>query len=158
VSQAYFGRPQATFVPGGAHVAVYLVPVYEGRLVVFEVRAPGVRGRWLPWTVMEYGANPYETAAALADDWCQGAVSSLGVVDVLSFPFDADGWELALVYRAELTARPTGDANRAPVVFAPGEADAIGPFDPVDLQRWVAGEPVPGTARAANPGGDPLVF
>jgi acyl dehydratase len=25
--QAYFGKPASTFVPGGAHVAVYVVPV-----------------------------------------------------------------------------------------------------------------------------------
>jgi len=91
MSHAYFGRPQPGFTPGGAHVAVYLVPVFAGRLTVFDVTAPGVRGKWLPWTVMEYGANPYETAAALADDWCDGAISALEVADVLSFPFDADG-------------------------------------------------------------------
>jgi len=155
--QAYFGRPQAGFTPGGAHVAVYLVPVFAGRLTVFEVTAPGVHGRWLPWTVMEYGANPYETAAALADDWCDGAISALEVADVLSFPFDADGWELAIVYRAELTSLPPGDANRRPVLFARGEAEAIGPFDPVDLLRWVERSPAcdPGAARA---GGEPLVF
>ncbi len=156
MKQAFFGKPQATFTPGGAHVAVYLVPVVEGRLVVFEVEAPGLRGRWLPWTVMAYGANPYETAAALADDWCDGAVAALEVADVLSFPFDADGWELALVYRAELAAMPAGDANRRPVAFAPGEADAIGPFDPVDLLRWVgAGN---GERRAGSREGPPLVF
>lgn len=152
---AYFGRPAESFVPGGAHVAVYLVPVLAGQLVVFDVQAPKVRGRWLPWTVMEYGANPYETAAALADDWCEGLVTRLELVDALSFPFDADGWELALVYRAELSGLPPGDAHRAPRVVVPRAADAMGPFDPVDLERWVLGDE-PGRPPAA--GADPLVF
>ncbi len=152
---AYFGRPAASFVPGGAHVAVYLVPVLAGQLVVFEVQAPNVHGRWLPWTVMEYGANPYETASALADDWCEGLVADLALADALSFPFDADGWELALVYRAELTALPPGDAHRQPRVVAPGAADAMGPFDPVDLERWVRG----GTGSAGRAAGtQPLLF
>ncbi|MCX7616987.1 hypothetical protein [Tepidiforma sp.] len=157
MTQAFFGKPQATFTPGGAHVAVYLVPVFEGRLTVFEVEAPGLRGRWLPWTVMGYGENPYETAAALADDWCDGAVAALEIADALSFPFDADGWELALVYRAELTALPAGDAHRRPVQYPPGEADAIGPFDPVDLVRWVeagGGNRETGTGRREAGGGN----
>lgn len=159
MKQAFFGKPQDSFVPGGAHVAVYLVPVFEGRLVVFDVEAPGVRGRWLPWTVMEYGANPYETAAALADDWCEGAVAALEVADALSFPYDLDGWELALVYRAELMAPPGGDANRRPAFVAAGELDAIGPFDPVDLLRWVERSAAcdPGAGRSGGAGG-PLVF
>ncbi len=143
-------------MPGGAHVAVYVVPVFAGQLLVFDVDAPGVRGRWLPWTVLEYGANPYETAAALGDDWCEGAVSALEVVDVLSFPYELDGWELALVFRAELTTPPRGDAHRRPVLVAPGRLDAIGPFDPVDLLRWVERGAAcdPGVGRGA----DPLVF
>ncbi|MES4793001.1 MAG: hypothetical protein C4321_08485 [Chloroflexota bacterium] len=154
--QAFFGRPQDSFVPGGAHVAVYVVPVFAGQLLVFDVDAPGVRGRWLPWTVLEYGANPYETAAALGDDWCEGAVSALEVVDVLSFPYELDGWELALVFRALLTTPPGGDAHRRPVLVAPGRLDAIGPFDPVDLLRWVERGAAcdPGAGRGA----DPLVF
>lgn len=143
-------------MPGGAHVAVYVVPVFAGELLVFDVDAPGVRGRWLPWTVLEYGANPYETAAALGDDWCEGAVSALEVVDVLSFPSELDGWELALVFRAELTKRPEGDAQRRPVLAAPEGIDAIGPFDPVDLLRWV--ERGGGGGPGAGRGADPLVF
>jgi hypothetical protein len=151
--QAYFGKPTKTFVPGGAHVAVYLVPVFQGRLVVFDVQASAARGRWLPWDVLEFGANPYEAAAALADAWCQGAVSDLALADAMSFPFGGEGWELALVFRAELTARPQGDDARTTVVFDEGEFDAIGNFDPVDLERWVR-RSQPGTTP--KPGG--LVF
>lgn len=152
MAQAYFGKPSKTFVPGGAHVAVYVVPVFEGRLVVFDVAARAARGRWLPWDVLEFGGNPYETAAALADDWCEGAVSDLALADVMSFPFDGGGWELALVFRAELTAIPSGDGTRAPFVFEAGEYDAIGSFDPVDLERWVSRGAMPAaTAKPVEP-------
>ncbi|MBK6318243.1 MAG: hypothetical protein IPI33_10555 [Dehalococcoidia bacterium] len=158
MAQAYFGKPSKTFVSGGAHVAVYLVPVYEGRLVVFDVAASAARGRWLPWDILEFGGNPYEAAAALADDWCDGAVSDLTLADAMSFPFEEGSWELALVFRAELTAIPAGDAARSTFVYDPGEFDAIGNFDPVDLERWaLRGLPAP----EAPPGGgvsDNLVF
>ncbi len=134
---AYFGKPQSTFVPGGAHVAVYLVPVFEGRLVVFDVQASAARGRWLPWNILPFGGNPYEAAATLADLWCDGAVADLTLADVMSFPFEPAGWELAIVFRAELTAPPSGDDARTPVVFDAGRYDAIGNFDPIDLERWV---------------------
>ena len=91
MAQAYFGKPSKTFVPGGAHVAVYVVPVFEGRLVVFDVAARAARGRWLPWDVLEFGGNPYETAAALADDWCEGAVSDLALADVMYMAKDLIG-------------------------------------------------------------------
>lgn len=137
MAQAYFGKPSHTFVPGGAHIAVYIVPVFEGRLVVFDVAASAARGRWLPWDVLEFGGNPYEAAATLADSWCDGAVSELVLSDAMSFPFDGGGWELALVFRAELTRPPEGDEARRPIVFEAGKFDAIGNFDPVDLERWV---------------------
>lgn len=154
MAQAFFGKPAKTFVPGGAHVAVYLVPVFEGRLVVFDVQASAARGRWLPWDVLEFGGNPYEAAAALADAWCDGAVSDLTLADAMSFPFGVEGWELALVFRAELTALPRGDDARTPVVSERGQFDAIGNFDPVDLERWVTG--IPAAAGGHSPGG--LVF
>ena len=134
---AYFGQPAESFVRSGAHVAVYLVPVFEGGLVVFDVSARAARGRWLPWDILEFGGNPYEAAATLADNWCGGALSDLSLVDVMSFPFEGEGWELAIVYRAELTELPRADDARTPFRFDPGEYDAIGNFDPVDLQRWV---------------------
>ncbi len=156
VRSAYFGQPADTFVRGGAHVAVYLVPVYQGGLVVFDVSARAARGRWLPWDVLEFGGNPYEAAAALADDWCGGALSDLTLVDVMSFPFEGEGWELAIVYRAELTELPRHDDVRTPFRFDPGEYDAIGSFDPVDLERWVTREAPAGARPFAPPGG--LVF
>ena len=134
---AYFGRPADSFQPGGTHITVYLVPVLDGRLVTFDVSAAEARGRWLPWDVLEWGGNPYECAAALADDWCGGAVSDLRLVDLMSFSVEPNGWELAAVFRAELTGEPPADDVRRPFLFPPHEYDAIGNFDPVDLQRWV---------------------
>ncbi len=137
MAQAYFGKPAKEFVPGGAHIAVYLVPVFEGRLVVFDVAAKAARGRWLPWDILQFGGNPYEAAATLVDQWCEGRVQDLALADAMSFPFGDSGWELALVFRAELTAMPKGDDARTPFAFEAGEFDAIGNFDPVDLGRWV---------------------
>jgi hypothetical protein len=155
--QAYFGKPASTFVPGGAHVAVYVVPVFEGRLVVFDVAASAARGRWLPWDVLDFGGNPYEAAATLADEWCDGAVTDLSLADAMSFPFQGDGWELALVFRAELNARPSGDDARRTVVYESGKFDSIGSFDPVDLERWVTRghSPAPSRKPLSGPG---LVF
>ncbi|MCC6959534.1 MAG: hypothetical protein IT301_06770 [Dehalococcoidia bacterium] len=140
---AYFGKPQSTFVPGGAHIAIYLAPVFEGGLVVFDVTVSAARGRWLPWAILPFGGNPYEAAATLADLWCEGAVSDLALVDVMSVPFQAGGWELAIVFRAALTQAPGGDETRTPVVLPPGRFDAIGNFDPVDLERWVGERQIP---------------
>lgn len=146
--QAFFGKPTSGLTPGGAHISVYLVPVFQRRLVVFDVAARQARGRWLPWDVMDFRGNPYETAATLADNWCDGAISSLTIADVMSVPFEGGGWELAIVFRAELTALPPGDDARSPFVFREGEYDAIGPFDPVDIERWVIG-------GGNGPGADP---
>lgn len=153
--QAFFGKPTNGLTPGGAHISVYLVPVFQRRLVVFDVAAREARGRWLPWDVMDFRGNPYETAAALADGWCDGGISSLTIADVMSFPFEGGGWELAIVFRAELTALPPGDDARSPFVFSEGEYDAIGRFDPVDIERWVAGgqnAPVAGPPPPAEEG------
>lgn len=148
--QAYFGKPATTFVPGGMHVAVYVVPVFEARLLVFDVTASAARGRWLPWDILDLGTSPYEAAATLVDDWCGGAVSDLSIADVMSFPYPGGGRELALIFRAELTALPIGDAVRKPVLFDAGEFDAIGNFDPIDLERWVHLHPAqPVTPRSA---------
>lgn len=137
-------------------MTVYLVPVFDGRLVVFDVSVSAARGRWLPWDVLEFGGNPYEAASALADDWCAGTVSDLALVDVMSFEVEGGGWELAIVFRAELTEPPVGDDVRAPFVFAKGAFDAIGSFDPVDLERWVT-RGVEVSAPGATPRG-PVVF
>ncbi len=157
MSQAYFGKPAATFVPGGAHVAVYVVPVFEGRLLTFDVAASAARGRWLPWDILEFGGNPYEAAATLVDQWCAGAVSDLALADVMSFPYAGNGWELALVFRAELTELPTPDAARTPFLFEAGEFDAIGNFDPIDLERWVRRDSS-GSSAGPRPSCDRLLF
>lgn len=150
-ARAFFGPPRPGFVTGGTHISVYLVPIYQGRLVVFDVQAREARGRWLPWDVLDFGANPYEAASTLADDWCGVALSDLSLVDVMSFPVEGGGWELTIVFRAELEAAPPGDDARTPFLFPAGECDAIGPFDPVDLRRWIEG---PSAARP-QPHGQP---
>lgn len=161
-SKAIFGRTERTLVRGGAHVSVYLVPVFEGRLVAFDVTAEEARGRWLPWTVLDFGQNPYEAAAGLADQWCGGAVSDLSLVDVMSLTVPGGGWELAIVFRAELMERPKGAPDRTPVFFEPGQYDAIAAFYPVDLQRWVerGANPTatPSTANEGGENGERLVF
>jgi len=128
--------------------------VFESRLLVFDVQAREARGRWLPWDALESGGNPYECASALADDWCGGAITDLALADVMSFTLPGAGWELALIFRAELTALPAADEARAPHLFPAGEFDAVGNFDPVDLERWVAGA---GAGKARTPG-QPLLF
>ena len=148
MADAYFGKPQPSFVPGGTHIAIYLVPVFEGQLVVFDVTAKAARGRWLPSAILPFGGNPYEAAATLAALWCEGAVTDLALADVMSFPFEPGGWELAVVFRAELTTAPAGDGDRTPVILPRSEFDAIGNFDPVDLERWVgAGMASPSAPR-----------
>ncbi len=155
---AFFGKPANGLVRGGAHISVYLVPVYQQRLVVFDVAATQARGRWLPWDVMEFGANPYETAAALVEEWCGGAISRLSLADVMSFPSEGGGWELAIVFRAELTDMPPGDDARSPFAFREGEFDAIGRFDPVDLERWLLGGAEAAAQDTSLPDGPRLVF
>ncbi len=150
-SRAFFGRPQPGFVDGGTHITVYLVPVYEGRLVVFDVSAKEARGRWLPWNVLPFQGNPYVAASELADEWCAGLVADLRLADVMSFEMPGGGWELAVVFRAELTAPPPGDDARTPFIFERGRFDAIGWFDPVDLQRWV-GSPPPAEKKDRSEG------
>jgi hypothetical protein len=143
---SFFGAPRKDFHAGGAHIAVFVVPVFEGRLVAFDVQAPGVEGRFLPWTVLAFGGNPYADASLLMDDWCQGALASLRLVDVIGERRAEGSHELAIVFRAELTAAPAGDAHRTPVHLSPEDLESINDFAPADLQRWVeAGEqPQPG--------------
>ena len=146
--RAFFGPPRDAVTAGGAHVSVYLVPVFEGGLVVFDVQAREARGRWLPWDVLDFGQNPYEAASALADTWCNVSLHDLSLADVMSFPVEPNGWELAIVFRAELAEMPAGDAARIAVRNEPGHFDAIGPFDPVDIERWVTTVP---SASAVEP-------
>ena len=166
-TRAFFGPPRNGPVEGGLQVSVHLVPVWDGRLLIFDVDAAPVRGRWLPWAVIDYGQNPYEAASILADDWLGVALSDLSLADVLSIEGVAGGWELAIVFRAELAAPATGDAQRHPVLCERGAYDAIGSFDPIDLQRWVERGPADsvaagGTALAEEtapvPGSPGLLF
>jgi hypothetical protein len=136
-SRAFFGPPGGGPVKGGLQVSVHIVPVHEGRLVAFDVKTGELHGRWLPWAVIDYGQNPYEAAALLADDWLDVPLSDLRIVDVMSLDGPLGGWELAIVCRAEMMALPAGDGERRPFVYGPGEFDAIGAFDPIDLERWV---------------------
>ena len=156
--RAFFGPPRDTPARGGLQVTVHLVPVLDGRLLAFDVLAQAARGRWLPWAVLEFGQNPYEAASTLADDWCAVALRDLGLVDVMSFETPASGWELAIVFRAVLAELPAGDAERMPFCFPVGAFDAIGAFDPVDLERWVT--TAGGMARTVQPpkAGAGLVF
>ena len=118
-------------------ICVYLVPVFEGRLVVFDVSAREARGRWLPWDILPDRGNPYEVAATLGDNWCASAISALTLADILSLTLPHP-WELAIIFRAELTALPLPDPVRTPFLYPTATFDAIGAFDPVDLERWVA--------------------
>lgn len=151
--RAFFGPPSGDIVPGGTHLTVYLIPVFEGGLVVFDVESKEARGRWLPWDVLDFRQNPYEAAAALADNWCGVPLDDLRIVDVMSFPVDGGGWELAIIFRAELAQPAQGDAQRRPFRFEPGSYDAIGAFDPVDIERWVR---IAGQADTSA--GEKLVF
>lgn len=152
MSSAYFGPAAPSFVPGGAHVAVYLLPVYNGQLAVFDVEARQARGRWLPWDILPWRGNPYELASELADLWCQAPLTDLTLADVMSFPSPEDEWEIAIVFRAELAEPAHGDDVRTPYFFPHGQFDAIGPFDPIDLERWVTGTVT--NARSDSPGVD----
>jgi hypothetical protein len=139
--RAIFGPPRDAVAPGGLHISVYLVPVFERSLVVFDVTAAQAAGRWLPWAVIDFRQNPYEAASLLADDWCGVPLEDLSLADVMSIEVGGEGWELAIVFRAELGAPPQGDSERTPYMFEPGRYDAIGPFDPADIQRWVEAAP-----------------
>lgn len=165
--RAFFGPPRGGPAAGGAQISVHLVPVLDGRLAVFDIRDAHVRGRWLPWAVIDYGQNPYEAASILADDWLVEPLRDLSLVDVLSLDAAGGGWELAIVFRAEITKEPPPTAGRQPFLFDAGKYDAIGPFDPVDLERWVTysiqapPQDPPAAAPDRNSGRDqppPMVF
>ncbi len=145
-------------MPGGTQLSIYLVPVFEGRLVAFDVEAREARGRWLPWDVLESHENPYEAASELADIWCGVALTSLTLADVMSFTLPSGSWELAVVFRAELSASPLGDPERRPFIYAPHQFDAIGSFDPVDLERWVTASGNAPTPKAPHLKAQDLLF
>ncbi len=130
----------------GVLLSVHVVPVLEGRIVAFVLEAPGPGGRWLPWTVLPQGSNPYEIASTVVDEWCDGAISDLRLVDVISRDGDG-GWELAIVFRAQLTDLPRG-LRGAPRVCEPQDLAVIHGFEAVDLERWLG---VVGDEAAAEP-------
>lgn len=138
---------------------MYLVPVYQGRLLAFDIHAKAVSGRWLPWAVIDYRQNPYEAAALLADDWLDVALDDLRVVDVLSAE-GLQGWELAIVYRAELAELPKGDSDRLPYLYPADGYDAIAIFEPTDFERWVGApaQTVPSLRAAAATLGEIHIF
>ena len=158
MTRAFFGPPQPAAVRGGARITLYLVPVLDGQLVAFDLKVSDQRGRWLPWTVMDFGANPYVTASELAEQWCQGAVSALSPADVMSFETPDRGWELAIVFRADLTVEPRPPANGTVSLLPPGGVDAIGPFAPGDLERWLTLRPSAAPLPRHESGGMPLLF
>ena len=141
---------------GGVLLTVHVAPVLEGRLVSFVLDG-GPGGRWLPWTTLAQGANPYEIASTIVDEWCDGAMSDLRLVDVISREGDG-GWELAVVFRAELTALPRGERG-APRVCDPQDLAGVQGFEAVDLERWLgAAASDAGSAAAPEPDGPQLVF
>jgi len=158
VRRSYFAGPKDSPQRGGMVVTVYLVPVYQGRLVVFDVTAPGAKGRWIPWQVLEFGQVPYESAAQLTDAWLNGEVTSLSLVDVMMLPMDGGGCELAIIFRCDVTALPARTAQRDAFAYPDGHLDAIGGFDPVDLERWLLQTPAQADSRSPAPPGENLVF
>ena len=139
----------------GVLLSVHVVPVLEGRIVAFVLDPPGPKGRWLPWTVLPQGSNPYEIASTVVDEWCDGAMSDLRLADVISREGEG-GWELAIVFRAELTALP-GHERGAPRVCDPQDLAAVQGFDAVDLERWLGGGAA-ATSPAEEAEGGRLVF
>ena len=138
----------------GVLLTVHVAPVLEGQLVAFVLDAPGPGGRWLPWTTLKHGANPYEIASTVVDEWCDGAMSDLRLVDVISREGDG-GWELAVVFRAELTALPRGERG-APRVCDPQDLASVRGFEAVDLGRWLVMSAAAAPVEEAD--GSRLVF
>ncbi len=136
-----------------ATLTVHVVPVFKGVLIAFDVDAPEASGRWLPWTPLEHGGNPWETASAIVGEWCGGAVVELRLVDVIARGAGAE-WGLALVFRAELTALPGGERGQ-PHPCAPPEHGSVRGFAAADLARWLAQSPGGVAASSHTP---PLVF
>ena len=142
---------------GSVLLTVHVVPVLQGQLVTFLLEAPGPGGRWLPWTVLKQGANPYEIASTIVDEWCDGAMSDLRLVDVISREGD-EGWELAVVFRAELTALPRGERGEPRVCESPDLATVHG-FErgrPGALAGHGSG--APSQPATPDPDGPQLVF
>ena len=136
-AQAIFGKPTKSVSAGGTFLTVHLIPVCERKLIAFDVTAPEAKGRWFPWTVLTFGTEPYEAAANLVDDWCDGSVKRLELCDVLTFKSYENAWQISLVFRSELTGIPQGDAKRKPLIFEKELPAVIDKFKAADIQRWI---------------------
>ena len=149
-SNSAVAKPAASQQP---ILTVSLIPVVTGQLLAFDVSAPEAQGRWLPWTVLEYGQSPWECASLLGDEWCDGHINAIRLVDAISNFATNGGWELALVFRAELTLIPSAKPDRAPVIVSAGDSSLLNSFAEVDISRWVAGDPphAPGGSTPASP-------
>lgn len=157
MSSAFYPPPRSEPVPGGLYLAAVVVPVWQGRLVAFDVAEPSARGRWLPWAPIPHGHGPWEAAAEVADDWC-GEVADLRLVDALMGEGLGGSAQLSLVFRAEMLGAPRGDAQRTPVFVEVPPVAPVAGFSPADLARWVAGgSPGEGGPPSAK-GETPLVF
>lgn len=132
-------------------ITVSLVPIHGGDVVAFEVTAREARGVWLPWTTLEFGQSPWESASILADEWCDGHEIAIDLVDAISI-LDGDAWQLAIVFRARLAALPSAKADRVPVAAHDHGDSLCNPFSAADVSRW-AQAPVPARERSV-----PLVF
>lgn len=158
MSGAFYPPPRTEPVPGGAYIAVAVVPIWRGELVAFDVTAAGAEGRWFPWAPLPRGTEPWEAAAALAEEWCGADPAELRLVDAMGGEGLGGSWQLTLVFRAELLAAPKGDPHRRPVLLPAQPAEAVGGFAAADLARWAGGDagggglPPPATQRP------PLLF
>ena len=135
--QAIFGKPTKSISPGGTFLTVHIIPVYKRKLIAFDVIAPEAKGQWFPWTVLTFGTEPYEAAANLVDDWCNGSIKRLELCDVLTFKSYEGAWQISLVFRSELTKIPQGVAKRKPLVFEKEIPPVIDKFKGADIQRWM---------------------
>ena len=122
-------------------LTVHVVPVVHNKLLTFKVEALVAADRCLPWTLLDFGTNPYEAAAVLLEEWCDGAdVLDLRLVDVISRTGQDDGWELAIIFRGELRAGPVAGIDREPLICEAGDIEPLNGFMVVDLERWLVTE------------------
>tara|TARA_B110000263_G_C15225814_1_gene472183 strand:+ start:583 stop:1041 length:459 start_codon:yes stop_codon:yes gene_type:complete len=135
--QAIFGKPVKNIGAGGTFLTIHIIPVYKGKLVAFDVTAPEAKGRWFPWTVLNYGIEPYEAAANLVDDWCEGSTQQLSLCDILTFMSYEGAWQISLVFRNELITLPHGDFERKPLLFDKELPTKIDKFQSADIERWI---------------------
>ena len=81
-------------------------------------------------------------------------MTDLRLADVIARPARDAIWELAIVFRAELTGAPGGDERRHPHPCAAGEYEGISGFGAVEIERWLGG----GRGETPVPRGRALLF